>query len=363
MKNFTVGLAVDPAPWGLDVRWTSLDRSAGVPGPAAHPSPEARREDALDGLRADVRYKSGSGWDLKTGVFTRSQELRFTDPAPPVVDPLVATTAIARRQEDSSTGVDAQLNFDTKSGEIFTVGAEWVDDRVDGLGDEDHAAQRWSLYTQDQWRQRRLVGGRGAPPRRALRVRREDEPLALGGLGERRLEALGRVGQEFPHAELRRSLPGRAVPQGQPRSRAGDLRELRRRHRDGGRLGARAVERVPAQRQEPDQSGPTPTATSSISPRTLRRRRSAAGRLKHCTARARPSRSPSAISGSRLRTKRRAKAYPARCTGSGGRRSRPPGPSSTWSLEYAVTDRGEYRQREGGLELLPSSTRLSGGGT
>jgi len=153
MKNFTMGVAVDPAPWGLDVRWTSLNRSAGVPGPAAYPSPEARRQDALDGLRADVRYKSGSGWDLKAGVFTRSQELQFNDPTPPVIDPLVTTTAIAYRQDNSSTGVDAQMNIDTKRGEYYTVGAEWVDDRVNGLGEEDHAAQRYSLYTQDQWHQ------------------------------------------------------------------------------------------------------------------------------------------------------------------------------------------------------------------
>ncbi len=82
LENFTVGLTVDPAPWGLDVRWTSLSRSAGVPGPAAHPSPEARRKDALDGLNADLRYKSGSGWDLKVSAFTRSQQLQFADPAP-----------------------------------------------------------------------------------------------------------------------------------------------------------------------------------------------------------------------------------------------------------------------------------------
>ena len=151
-KNFAVGLAVDPAPWGLEVRWTSLNRTAGVPGPAANPSPEARREDTLDGLRADIRYKSGSDWDFKAGIFTRSQKLQFNDPAPPVVDPLVTTTAINHQQEDSSTGVDAHLDFDTKKGELFTAGAEWVDDRVNGLSDEDHAAQRWSLYTQDQWR-------------------------------------------------------------------------------------------------------------------------------------------------------------------------------------------------------------------
>jgi outer membrane cobalamin receptor len=152
-KNFTLGLAVDPAPWGLDVRWTSLNRTAGVPGPVAYVSPEARRQDKLDGLRADVRYKSGGGWDVKAGVFTRSQELRLDDQAPPVVDPLVATAPIAHRQDNSSVGVEAQMNIDTKKGELFTVGAEWVDDKVDGLGDEDHAAERWSIYTQDQWRQ------------------------------------------------------------------------------------------------------------------------------------------------------------------------------------------------------------------
>ena len=362
MKNFTVGLAVDPAPWGLDVRWTSLDRSAGVPGPAANPSPEARREDALDGLRADVRYKSGSGWDLKTGVFTRSQELRFTDPAPPVVDPLVATAAIAHRQEDSSTGVDAQLNFDTKSGDIFTAGAEWVDDRVDGLGDEEHAAQRWSVYTQDQWRQ----GGWSA-----VGVLRRDEhseyggkttPLALGGLGERRLEALGRVGQEFPHPELRRSLPGRAVPQGQSRSRAGDLRELRRRHRDGGgggrvRLSAfrRSVKNLiiwadtdgdfvyqPENVSEATVSGweaqvlYRPSASISIpvgyqwlSTQDDETRDSVPGAV-HSLWRA-------AIQGT--------------------------GTSLTWSLEYAVTDRDEYSASAKDPGAMPSSTRPSAGGT
>ena len=63
-KSFTVGMAVAPAPWGLDVRWTSLDRENGVPGPAAHPSPEARQEDAHDelarGRRLPARQAAGT---------------------------------------------------------------------------------------------------------------------------------------------------------------------------------------------------------------------------------------------------------------------------------------------------------------
>jgi outer membrane receptor protein involved in Fe transport len=151
-KSIVVGLAVAPDPWGLDVRWTALARESGVPGPAAFPSPRARQKDAHDGLRADVVYLPGSGWDLKAGVFTRSQSLRFTDPAPPVVDPLVPATAVAGSRENNSNGFDLQLDFDTKNNEIYTVGAEWVNDRVSGEGSEDHAAERWSLYTQDQWR-------------------------------------------------------------------------------------------------------------------------------------------------------------------------------------------------------------------
>jgi outer membrane cobalamin receptor len=152
MKSFAVGLAVAPAPWGLDVRWTSLSRESGVPGPAAHPSPEARQKDAHDGLRADVIYLPGSGWDLKAGVFTRSQSLRYNDPAPPVFDPKTPSAPIADRHENSSYGFEAQLDFDTKNNELYTVGAEWVNDRVKGGGDEDRTTQRWSVYTQDQWR-------------------------------------------------------------------------------------------------------------------------------------------------------------------------------------------------------------------
>jgi len=151
-KNMVVGLAVAPAPWGLDVRWTALSREAGVPGPAAHPSPQARQQDAHDGLRADLVYLPGSGWDLKAGVFTRSQSLRFTDPAPPTIDPLVPSAPIAGSRENNSNGFEAQLDFDTNNNELYTVGAEWVSDRVKGEGDGDHTAERWSLYTQDRWR-------------------------------------------------------------------------------------------------------------------------------------------------------------------------------------------------------------------
>lgn len=151
-KNFVVAMAVAPAPWGLDVRWTSSNRETGMPGPGAHPALEARQKDVADGLHADVVYLPGSGWDLKAGVFTRSQSLRFTDPAPPRIAPLVPSVPIAGRHDYSSSGVDAQLDFDTKGGEFYTVGAEWVNDGVKSDGDEDHSTERWGVFTQDQWR-------------------------------------------------------------------------------------------------------------------------------------------------------------------------------------------------------------------
>lgn len=151
-KSFVGGMVVAPAPWGLDVRWTSLNRENGVPGPAAHPSKEARLKDTQDGLRADVVYLPGSGWDLKAGVFTRSQTLRFTDPAPPVVDPLVRTASIDSRRENSSYGFETRLDFDTKNNEFYTVGAEWVSDGFNSGNGEEQTLERWSIYTQDQWR-------------------------------------------------------------------------------------------------------------------------------------------------------------------------------------------------------------------
>lgn len=171
-KSFEVGMTVAPEPWGLDVRWASFDREAGVPGPAALPSPEARRKDSADGLRADVVYQPGSGWDLKAGVFTRSQSLRFTDPAPPAVDPPVAAAPIADSRDYSSSGIEAQLNLDTKRGEFYTVGGEWVDDGVKGVGDADRSTERWSVYAQDQWRN----GGWSA-----ILALRRDQHSAYGG--------------------------------------------------------------------------------------------------------------------------------------------------------------------------------------
>ena len=150
LKQAAVGLAVAPAPWGLDLRWTALSRETGVSGPVANPSPEARREDDLDGLSADVLYLPGGGWDLRVGAFSRSQSLRLIDPAPPVVDPLVPSAPVDSRQENRSYGGEAQLDFDTKKGELFTVGAEWVSDSVSSDGGEEHTAERWGLYTQDQ---------------------------------------------------------------------------------------------------------------------------------------------------------------------------------------------------------------------
>jgi len=172
LKSFMVGMALAPDPWGLDVRWTSFNRETGVPGPAAHPSQEARQKDAHDGLRADVHYLPGSGWGLKAGVFTRSQSLRYTDPAPPVFDPLVPVLPSAVRRENSSSGIEAQLDFDTKGGELYTVGAEWVNDSITSDSDEDHTVERWSLYTQDQWRN----GGWSA-----VGAVRRDQNSAYGG--------------------------------------------------------------------------------------------------------------------------------------------------------------------------------------
>ncbi len=151
-KSFSVGLAVAPAPWGLDVRWTSLNRETGVPGPVAYPSPEARQKVARDGLRADVVYQPGSSWDFKVGAFTRSESLRFTDPAPPVIDPLVPSDAISDKHSYRSRGVEARLDFSNTNSEFYTVGGEWGDDGVKSEGEEDRTAERWSLYAQDQWR-------------------------------------------------------------------------------------------------------------------------------------------------------------------------------------------------------------------
>ncbi len=171
-KSFVGGMALAPAPWGLNVRWTSLTRENGVPGPAALPSAAARRKDTQDGLRADVVYLPGSGWDWKAGVFTRSRTLRFTDPAPPVFDPTTPTAPVAVRQENSSYGFETRLDFDTKRNEFYTVGAEWASDSVKSGGEADRTLECWSLYAQDQWRN----GGWSA-----IGALRRDENSVYGG--------------------------------------------------------------------------------------------------------------------------------------------------------------------------------------
>ncbi|HWR97185.1 MAG TPA: TonB-dependent receptor plug domain-containing protein, partial [Candidatus Methanoperedens sp.] len=70
LTNVVVAATMLPAPWGLDVRWTTLERDAGVPGPAAFPSPHARQEDQRDALRADFTYRPQGSWDVVTGVST-----------------------------------------------------------------------------------------------------------------------------------------------------------------------------------------------------------------------------------------------------------------------------------------------------
>lgn len=151
LKNFSVGVAVEPAPWGLDVRWSSLEREAGVPGPAALPSPSARQEDGRDGVRADFSYLPG-GWDAKIGVFSQRQSLRFDDPDPPETDPATPAAPISSSSDNSSHGFEAQWDFDTGRGEIYTLGGEWVADGVESSIDGDHDTDHWGVYAQDQWR-------------------------------------------------------------------------------------------------------------------------------------------------------------------------------------------------------------------
>jgi outer membrane cobalamin receptor len=153
LKDFTVGAAVAPAPWGLDVRWSSHARESGVPGPVAHPTPQARRTSEHDGLRADVVYLPvGQGWDFKVGLFSQNQSLRFTDPAPPTLDPAIPAVPSDARRDGSSRGAEAQLDFDTSNGESYSIGAEWASDSAT-LGDQpERSADRWSVYAQDRWR-------------------------------------------------------------------------------------------------------------------------------------------------------------------------------------------------------------------
>ena len=284
-------------------RWTLASIAApGFPGPAAYPSPKTQTSrlprQAARGRALQVRRQLGPEnrvLHAQPGV-----AVQRTDPAgrrPTGHDGGDRPPAGGR-----STGVDARLRFDAKSGDIFTAGAESVDDRLDGLADEGHAAQRWSVYTQDQWHP-------AGPGRRSgcsaatstPSTNRKHYPLALGGLGQQQLEALGRVGREYWHAKLRRSLPGRAVPPGQSRSWSRRPREA-----------ATTTSKWQTKRGACGSARSSGASVKNLiiwadtdsdficsSPKTFRRRPSAAGRRRYCTARAPPSRFPSATSGSR----------------------------------------------------------------
>lgn len=152
VNNFAAGLTLPPAPWGLDVRWSSLEREAGVPGPAALPSPTARRKDSRTATRADFTYLPGGGWDVKTGVFTQRHTLSFLDPDPPEVDPQLPAAPIDSRHENRSQGFEAQWDVDTGRGELYTFGGEWVTDRIKSSADGNHDADRWGVFAQDRWR-------------------------------------------------------------------------------------------------------------------------------------------------------------------------------------------------------------------
>ena len=150
--NFAAAATLLPAPWGLDLRWSHLEREAGVPGPEAFPSPNARQDDDRDSLRADFTYRPGGGWDIAAGVYTQSQTLEFKDPDPPDFDPAFPAAPIESRHENRSQGADFQWNFGTARGELYTIGGEWVADEIESTNDGDHDTDRWAVFAQDQWR-------------------------------------------------------------------------------------------------------------------------------------------------------------------------------------------------------------------
>lgn len=154
LKNATAGLTVAPAPWGLDVRWSTLEREAGDPGPEWVPTPNARRNGSRDDVRAELSYRSGDKWDVRAGGFSRQQSLDRDDPDPPDADAAEPAEPVALRRDSSSKGLDARLNFETSAGELFTVGGEWVADEVDAGGDGSRETDRWGVFAQDQWRYR-----------------------------------------------------------------------------------------------------------------------------------------------------------------------------------------------------------------
>ena len=152
LTNFAAAATLLPAPWGLDVRWSHLEREAGVPGPEAFPSPSARQKDERDALRGDFRYRPGGGWDVASSVYTETQTLSFADPDPPDIAPASPAAPIASRHENRSRGVDAQWNLTTGRGEVYTLGGEWVADEIESTSDGNHDTERWGVFTQDQWR-------------------------------------------------------------------------------------------------------------------------------------------------------------------------------------------------------------------
>ena len=176
VKNYTVGAAIAPAPWGLDVRWDSFECEAGVPGPTSLPTPNARSDDSLTLLRADFTYLPGGGWDVKTGVFSQSQTQRYTDPdppedpalavapvvvapvegdmlevLPPAVEPPVPAAPINNRSDNRTQGFAAQWDFATGRGEVYTIGGAWVTDKIESSNAGNHDTDHWGVYAQDQW--------------------------------------------------------------------------------------------------------------------------------------------------------------------------------------------------------------------
>jgi outer membrane cobalamin receptor len=151
LKSAAASLAVAPAPWGLDLRWTTFRRDAGVPGPVSSPSPNARQDDGRDEVRAGVTYRPGSRWEAAVGAYSLRQSLDFEDPDPPEPDAATPAAPVESSLENRSRGVEGRLNLDTGAGELFTFGGEWVADSLEGTADGDHDTDRWGVFAQDQW--------------------------------------------------------------------------------------------------------------------------------------------------------------------------------------------------------------------
>jgi outer membrane cobalamin receptor len=156
----------------MNVEYQYLEREAGVPGPASFPSPNARQEDSRRGLHADFTYLPSTGWDVKAGVSSTTQTMRFEDPAPPSFDPAFPAEPVVSRHENRSLGADLQWDFDTGAGELYTLGGEFSSDRIESSNDGEHETERWGVYAQDQWRS----GGLSA-----VGAVRRDEHSVYGG--------------------------------------------------------------------------------------------------------------------------------------------------------------------------------------